>query len=279
MTPPPAPPGSVSALQPAIGRLLRPLVRLLIGRGMTFPMVAEILRESYVNVARDVVAARRQKPTDSRLSLLTGIHRKEIRRQRLHPAAAPAATEGISVGRLIVARWLAAPPWCDAGGRPLPLPRRAARSGLSFDALVAAVTTDVRPRAVLDALLTQGVVRLDADKRVVLNAAAYLPETDTAARLDAFAQGLHDHIAAAVANLAADGEPPFLDRCLRYEALTPEQSSRLAALARLAAERLLSGVARAARAKRDAPSPPAPDTPPARRASLGIYFYAEEEER
>ena len=279
MTSPPAPPDSASPPLFPIGRVLRPLVRLLIGRGVTFPMLSESLRELYISVAREVAAGRHQPTTDSRLSLLTGIHRKEIRRQRLRPAAAPAAAEGISVGRLIVARWLAAPPWCDTGGRPLPLPRRALRSGLSFDALVAAVTTDVRPRAVLDALLGQGVVRLDADKRVVLNAAAYLPETDTAARHDAFAQVLHDHIAAAVANLAANGDPPFLDRCLRYEALTPEQTARVAALARLAAERLLTGVNRAARAMLDAGSPPAPGAPAARRVSLGIYFYAEDEER
>lgn len=277
MTMPPAPSNSASPLQPALGRVLRPLVRLLVGRGVTFPMVAEILRESYIGVAREVAAGRRLPLSDSRLSLLTGIHRKEIRRQRLRPAAAPAAPEGISIGRHIVARWLAAPPWSDAGGRPLPLPRRRVRSGVSFNALVADVTTDVRPRAVLEALRAQGVVRLDADNRVVLNAAAYLPAPDTAARHDYFAHVVHDHIAAAAANLAAGSEPPFLDRCLCYEALTPEQAARLAAFARQAAERLLAGVNRAARAMLDAEPAAAPGGPPTRRVSLGIFFYAEDE--
>jgi hypothetical protein len=275
MTPPIVPPGSAWPLQPALGRMLRPLVRFLIGRGVTFPMMAEILRESYIDMAREVAAGRRLPLSDSRVSLLTGIHRKEIRRQRLRPVAASAAPEGISVGRLVVARWLAAPPWSDGGGRPLPLPRRAVRSGISFDALVAAVTTDVRPRAVLEALLAQGVVRLDADSRVVLNTAAYRPRPDMAARLDHFAEVLHDHIAAAAANVAADGEPPFLDRHLCYEALPPEQAARITALARQAAERLLTDADHAARAMRD--TKPAPAGPPARRVSLGIFLYAEDD--
>ncbi len=277
MTSPPLPALAAAPLLAAVGRLLRPLVRLLIVRGVTYPMLSDALRDLYVSVAREIAAAGRQKPTDSRLSLLTGLHRKDIRRRRLPPLPAPEAAAEGSVGRRIVARWRAGPPWSSADGSPLPLPRHAARGGASFPALVATVTTDVRPRAVLEALLGEGVVRLDADDRVVLHAATGLPPPDRAARLHHFAATLHDHLAAAAANLAADGRPPFLDRCDRHEGLTPEQTARLAAFARRAAERLLNDVSHAARAMRDtAPSPP---EPPPHRLTLGLFLHTGDDDR
>lgn len=180
----------------------------------------------------------------------------------------------MSLSSQIVARWLAAPPWSSAEGVPLALPRTAPPGDVSFDALVSSITRDLRPRAVLDEWLSEGVVHVDAADRVVLNANAYLPRPGSAEQLHYFARNLHDHIAAAAANVIADGRPPFLDRSVHYDALPPAQAARLAVLARAGAERLLLEVNRAALAMLDG-QPPAP--PPTRRVNLGVYLYAEDE--
>ena len=65
-----------------VRRLLRPLVRLLIKRGVTFPALADVLRSLYVEVAAHELLTEPRARTDSRISLLTGVHRKEIRRWR-----------------------------------------------------------------------------------------------------------------------------------------------------------------------------------------------------
>ena len=62
----------------------RPAVHPL---GLTFPALADLLRELYVNVAEYDFALSGKEQTDSRVSLLTGIHRKEVR--RLRGAGAP----------------------------------------------------------------------------------------------------------------------------------------------------------------------------------------------
>src|SRR4028118_1391499 len=77
-----------ATLQAPLARLLRPLVRLLIRNGITFPAVTELLRELYVNVAEHDFTLPGKDQTDSRVSLLTGVHRKEVR--RLRGAGAPA---------------------------------------------------------------------------------------------------------------------------------------------------------------------------------------------
>ena len=89
MSDPAPPPPDAARLQTPIARLLRPLVRLFIRCGLTFPALSDLLRELYVNVAEYDFALSGKEQTDSRVSLLTGIHRKEVR--RLRGAGAPGA--------------------------------------------------------------------------------------------------------------------------------------------------------------------------------------------
>ncbi len=262
-----------AALLGALTRVLRPLVRLLIRGGVTFPMLSDLLRTLYVEVAhRDLLepAAR----TDSRISLLTGVHRKEIRRLRLLPATDVPAPPAVLGRQRIVARWLGTPEYAGVDGRPAPLPRAAA-DGPSFEALVRSVTTDVRPRAVLEDWLDQGLVRLDDQDRVCLEVDVFLPREDRDGQLFFFARNLHDHVAAAGANLLAAGPAPFLDRSVHYNRLPPDAAARLAEAGRAAAQALLLDMNRQALAEVAA----APlDGEPTRRVNLGLYLFVEDDE-
>lgn len=264
---------SPAELVRSLAWLLRPLVRLAIQRGITFPLLADLLRDLYVDIARRDLLRGPRAQTDSRVSLLTGIHRKEVRRQRTAPEVL-AASEEMALSSQIVARWLAVSPWVDAAGAPLPLARNAAAGAASFDALVASVTKDLRSRAVLDEWLSQGIVRLDEEDRVVLNATAYLPRPGGAEQLFYFGRNLHDHIAAAAANVTAAGRPPFLDRSVHYDALPAVVAEQLALLGRQAAEQLLVQINRAAIELLER-QPPAPG--PTRRVNLGVFLFAEDE--
>src|SRR5258708_21753876 len=82
-------PIAASTLHVPMARLLRPLVRLCIRSGMTFPALAQLLRELFVNVAEHDFALEGKEQTDSRDSLLTRINRKQL--ARLRGAGAPAS--------------------------------------------------------------------------------------------------------------------------------------------------------------------------------------------
>lgn len=213
-------------------RLLRPLVRLSIRAGMTFPALTDLLRELYVNVAEHDFALPDKEQTDSRISLLTGIHRKEVR--RLRGAGAPVRTVPSSVSRTsqIVARWLASPRFSDRKTGPKPLRRAGGPGrGATFEELVESVTRDVRPRAVLDEWLDRKLVVIDADGNVALTQAAIAPGAGDERQLHYFGRNLHDHIAAASANVQS-ANPPFMERAVHYEGLTEEQAMKLEALSR-----------------------------------------------
>ena len=140
----------------------------------------------------------------------------------------------------IIARWLAAPEFTDSHGRPRPLARTADQSGgePSFEQLVESITRDVRARAVLDEWLDRRLVVIDAEGRIVLAELAFVPQVGAEEQLYYFGRNLHDHVAAAVANVLGEG-PRFLERAVHYDGLsdelakTLEQRSREIALAAL----------------------------------------------
>ena len=264
-----APPPDARRLQTPVARLLRPLVRLFIRSGLTFPALSDLLRELYVNVAEYDFALTAKEQTDSRVSLLTGIHRKEVR--RLRGAGAPVRLVPASVSRssLILARWVAA--FADAAGAPRPLRRGGdPGDGPTFEELVEQVTRDVRPRAVLDEWLDRGMVAIDAEGRVRLEEAAFAPRAGDERQLYYFGRNLHDHVAAAVENILTS-EPPFFERGVHYEGVSAAMAEAMLMLARRVASEALQTVNRAAQAAH------ARDPGGNARFNFGVYLYREDE--
>src|SRR3954470_11630025 len=114
------------ALIAALRHLLYPLVRLLVARGATYPMLAELLKEIYVDVASKEFRIEDEAPSDSRVSLLTGVHRKDVRRLRgVAQGEAQRMPESVALGAQLVAAWMERRPFRDAAGaRRMDPPRR-----------------------------------------------------------------------------------------------------------------------------------------------------------
>jgi hypothetical protein len=259
------------ALVAALRRLLRPLVRLMIREGMTYPAISALMKALYVEVAETAFSRPDERQTDSRITLLTGVHRKDVKRLRgrhrqSDDRAPPAA---LSVSAQILALWTAHPDYADETGAALPLPRTASDAA-SFDALVTRVSKDIRPRAVLDELRDRGLVRIDHADRVVLTETALVPRDGLEELAFYLGRNLHDHIAACDHNLVPAARP-FIERAVYYDRLTPATVARLGSLAHeLGMTALLSLNREANRLADDDDG--APDAH--RRMSFGVYFYA-----
>ncbi len=171
------PAGPPDALIAALRRMLRPLVRLMISKGVTLPTLTTILKETFVSVAEDDFPVKGKRQTDSRINLLTGVHRKDVKRLRAETPAEREMPQAVGLGAQIVSRWVSDPLTTDSENRPIPLPRQdKSGSSLSFYGLVEGISKDVRPRAVLDEWLRLGVASMDDKDRVVLNRQAFVPE-------------------------------------------------------------------------------------------------------
>jgi hypothetical protein len=202
------------------------------------------------------------------VSLLTGIHRKEV--ARLRGAGAPVNETPAAVSRTsaIIARWLAAPEFTDAKGEPLPLPRTASGKRPSFESLVSSITKDVRPRAVLDEWLDRKLVTINEDEEIVLVDTAFVPRGDDSRKWHYFGRNLHDHVTAAVANVS-EAAPRFLERAVHYDGLSAKLATRLEARSRELAMGALTA------ANREANRSVARDKGGEHRWIFGVYVYRE----
>lgn len=261
-------PVAAASLRAPLARLLRPLVRLCIRGGMTFPALAQLLRELFVNVAEYDFTLDGKQQTDSRVSLLTGIHRKEVARLRGAGAPVNETPAALSLTSAIMARWLAAPEFTDATGDPLPLPRLASGDAPSFKSLVSSITKDVRPRAVLDEWLDRKLVTITDDEEIALVDTAFVPRGDDERKWHYLGRNLHDHIAAAAENVSGPA-PRFLERAVHYDGLSAKLAERLEGRSRELAMDALKI------ANREANRALAKDKGGDYRWNFGIYIYSE----
>jgi len=133
--------------------VLRPIVAQMIAKGIVFGHLESRLRELFVRVAETSFEIPGRPQTDSRISVLTGINRKEVRRIRTtHPRNVRPTSFERNLATDLVSRWSADSAATDRSGHPLPIPFRA-KQGPSFVRLVRETTSDLRPRAILDELL------------------------------------------------------------------------------------------------------------------------------
>ena len=250
--------------------LFKPIARMLLRHGVAYPAFSAALKRVFLEAAVEELSRTGQKQTDSAVSLLSGVHRRDVR-QLLHEPGAKglAHAEPMNMASQVAARWLSEPAYRDARGRPRAVPRSG--EGASFDALVASISSDVRPRAVLDELVRLGMAE-EADAKVRLLTPGFVPRQgfgEMAAMLEA---NLHDHAAAATLNL--EGEHNYLDQAVFVDELTAESADRLHAAAARAWRQAFQTVMREAQARFDHDQTNAPPEQRVHRARFGAYFYA-----
>ncbi len=253
-------------------RVLAPLVRLLIARGVTFQMASELLKRVYVKAAQKHFTGD-DEATGTQLSLLTGLNRKEIR--RLTSDDAKKETEPISsFASAVHTVWRTQRRWRGKDGKPKVLPRRSASHLLSFDGLVRSVTTDHRPSAIFEELTRLKYIEVDDNENVMLKDDSFLATPETDDKLLRLAEGLEDHMSASVANVL-DTDPKFLDRFIFGDEMSNASAEALQNLARREWEKTQDKLIEQAIAceERDAANGEKNST----RIRVGVYFYSDSE--
>ena len=258
----------------AVSYVLRPLVRLMLSHGISFQMFSDLVRSTYVKVAEAEFRLDAKSQTDSRISLLTGIHRREVNRLRNERPSEISLSQHASMSALLFTIWSGHPEYLDEHGMPIPLARLASQDGKrSFESLVQSISKDFRARVVLDEWLRQGIVTLDEQDMVHLRSDAFTSPQDLQEKIYYFGQNIHDHLAATVHNLAGDAAP-FLERCVFYDKLSPESVQELADYSRTVGMRALQSINKRAAElqKRDQGRSDA-----AYRTNFGVYNFSEME--
>ncbi len=220
----------------ALGQLLKPLARLMIDHGVQLPAMLELLKKTLVDEATGAYGLNEKISSDTRIALLTGVHRKDIRRLREATHNSESGAPMLPIAAMVVARWISEPQYLNADQTPRPLartPKRGQSGEPDFTTLVAEVSTDVGARAVLDELVRLGVVDLQSDGYVALMRTAFVPREGLEESFHFLATNVSDHLATAVHNLAPQrSASPMLEQSAFSGNLSAAQAEQLQSRAR-----------------------------------------------
>ena len=261
----------------AAATILRPLVKRLLAVGVPFGRLEARLRELFVEVAEAEFALPGRRQTDSRVTLLTGINRKEVRRIRSAEGEAGPQSFTMNYATSLISRWVTDAQTADRSGRPRPLPYSAAR-GPSFMKLARQVTADLAPGVLLDELVRSGAVELRDGNVVVLKSDAYVPKVETADKLQILAEDPPELIDTILRNTFAAGEELLLQRKVYYDNLGSDAAKHIRAEMRREGERFLRRVNRLL-ARHDRDRNPKAAGGERYYAGMGVYFFEAPEPR
>jgi hypothetical protein len=259
----------------AIQRMMRPVVRQLIAYGVSYPAFSRIVKQLYLNVAEQEFALPFKQQTDSRLSLVTGINRKEISQLRRRKQMPQTPEVEDTLVTHVIGRWMAGPPYAEAHGTPRRLPYESDDShNVSFARLVRELGTDIPVRSVLDELLRVGAVVLLANGDVVLQQEAHIPAGDAAAKLTLLGSDPAELFSTIIHNIEHP-DAARLQRKVVYDNIGSEALAELRAEARRIGEEFIRH-ANVLLASQDRDRHPKAAGGRRSRVVLGTYYFEEE---
>jgi len=186
--------------------VMRPIVRILLRYGIGYREFVEVVKTAYVDVASSDFGLRGRPTNISRVAVMTGLTRKEVKRLR----------DKIASGDLIIAvkttpladvlhHWHAQSEFTDADGSPARLPF-SGEDG-SFTSLVKAHGGDVPAGAMRTEMKRVGVVREDSSGNLELMDRTFRPDSDHEGLIAVLVHGAY----ALLSNIAHNTDPTRIE--------------------------------------------------------------------
>ena len=265
--------GNVQTLSRVVLRILKPLVRILLRNGVSFGTFADLAKWVYIDVAREDFGIGERKQSTSRISILTGLSRKEVTRVgKLKRPSDQGSAERYNRAARVIASWLREPDFTDGEGQPAILPMSG--GGATFSELVRRFSGDIPARAIRDELMRIGALEQLEDGRIRLRARAYIPKTSEGDKMHILGTDVSHLISTIDHNLRPDVPEPFFQRKVAYDNLPQEVLPHLRRLTGRKAQALLETLDRWL-ARHDRDTNPAVAGTDRKRAGIGIYYFEE----
>lgn len=155
-------------------RLLTPVARVLLRHGVSFRELSDLCKRVYVDVATDEYGVDGRPTNVSRVALLTGMTRRDVRKVRLGlDDSERQALRRMNIAARVLSGWYQDPDFCNAGGTPLPL--QESGSFPSFVHLAKRYAVDIPVTATLKELRNAAAVVNDEHGWLVPRTRYYMP--------------------------------------------------------------------------------------------------------
>jgi hypothetical protein len=225
-------------LAAAVARILKPLIRILLRSGISYGTFADIAKRQFIDVAQKEFSIEGRKQSVSRVSVITGLTRKEVRRiVGLNQPEDIRNQDRYNRASRVVAGWRRDKDFLDQEGKPMLL--QVSGTPNSFQELVKRYSGDIPYRAVLDELEADGSVKSLDENQIKLTHRAYLPKTDESMKFHILGVDTALLIDTINHNLKQKDQPPRFQRKVLYDNLPDEALPEFRRLSSVSAQDLL----------------------------------------
>ncbi len=230
----------------AYGRLLRPLIRILIRNGVSFSEFAEVAKGAYVEVAEKNFSVPNKEITQSRISALTGLGRREVHDVVEAKAAREREREGSNLNRIvaILTGWHTDADYTGPYGVPIEIQIKD-DNGLDFTTLAERHAGDkVAPKILMDEMVRAGVAVETERGWFKVISRYYIPQGSAPAGLEHLSRTLQDLVTTIEHNMleANAGKKMFERHVYTEEGIRPQDLPLFEDFAREKAKLLLEEI-------------------------------------
>ncbi|MCB0358364.1 MAG: hypothetical protein KDD44_01965 [Bdellovibrionales bacterium] len=206
-----------SVLTNCLRLMLRPIARFCLRNSFTIQDLTALLKEALIEESQRELFEADADPNISRISAMTGIHRKDVR--RLVRFEGHARSKGGLITR-VIGQWLEDPDFTAKGGAPRTLSCLGDDS--EFHSMVRRVSVDLNPYTVLAELERVGAVERD-EGTIRLRERMYIPKGNPEEFFKILAADTDDLIQALEHNVFSGDDVPHLHLRTFYDNVLPSK--------------------------------------------------------
>ncbi|MGK9155824.1 DUF6502 family protein [Acinetobacter radioresistens] len=249
--------------------IMQELVQWLVKSGIGYTEFTSALKNLFYNEALLELERINQKKTDSSISLLSGLNRRDVSslRQESGQHKILSITDcsiPISVPARVIGLWI-------SRGLPHRLPITGEEG--SFESLVRQISIEKHPHSILLELVRIGLV-VEETPFVILQNSTFTPNPKMDETKQLFAANISDHLAAGIHNIT-QGDDAFLEQAIFADELTQNSIEKLKVLStqlwdNMSRELLASAIECCERDKGKEHA--------TKRFRLGVFYYEDEDD-
>lgn len=273
-------------LETSLGRILRPLARLLLRKGIVFADFAAVMRTTYIEVAEseEFVLPGKNKQSVARIGVLTGINRKEVKKQLDVIADKRKQSPDLLNGDYlafnnnligaVINSWITDKTFTGKNGEPNVLSFGDEEKG-GFEELVKKHSSDMTPRSILDEM--ERLKTVEKNRRagtVKLISREYLP-VDEYQMMRIGSENINDLLKTVIHNIdTPDPEERLFQRRAYYDNIPEEGVAEFRPFGKEKAQKFLEEI-NLTLASRDRDQNPGVSGEGRYRAGFGVYYFEE----